>query len=40
VALLQTPAPHDVVSGAVIQASQAEDALTVVEAFGDTIMAR
>ena len=29
VALLQTPTPHDVVSGAVTQASQAEDALVV-----------
>ena len=29
VALLQYPAPHDLVSGAVIQASQAEDAFAL-----------
>ena len=34
VALLQFPNPHDLVSGAVIHASQAEDALAVVVLVG------
>ena len=38
VALLQFPTPQLVVRGAVIQASQAEDAFAVAEAFGDVIM--
>ena len=37
-ALLQFPTPQLVVRGAVIQASQAEDAFAVAEAFGDVIM--